>query len=57
MAVLMWQQGEVAVPKALMAVKLYKSLAQEATMDDLEVEVSEVLQKSAKDFEIRGKNI
>lgn len=53
----MWQQGEVAVPKALMAVKLYKSLAQEATMDDLEVEVSEVLQKSAKDFEIRGKNI
>ncbi|CAG0913584.1 unnamed protein product [Notodromas monacha] len=54
MAVLMWQHGEEAVAKALMAVKLFKAMAYEAKDDDLEVEVYEDLKKYAKEFEARA---
>lgn len=54
MAMLMWQHGEEAVPKALVAVKLYKSLAHEAKDDDLEFEIFEDFKRNAKEFETRG---
>ncbi|XP_042218269.1 transient receptor potential cation channel trpm-like [Homarus americanus] len=51
MAMLMWQRGEEAVAKALVAAKLYKALAHEAADDDLETEVYEELKGYAKEFE------
>lgn len=51
MAMLMWQHGEEAIAKALVAAKLYKALAHEAADDDLETEVYEELKGYAKEFE------
>ncbi|XP_069984689.1 transient receptor potential cation channel trpm [Penaeus vannamei] len=51
MAMLMWQHGEEATAKALVAAKLYKALAHEAADDDLETEVYEELRSYAKEFE------
>lgn len=44
----MWQHGEEALAKALVACRLYKSLANEAAEDYLEVEVCEELKKYAE---------
>jgi transient receptor potential cation channel subfamily M member 3 len=46
----MWQHGEEAMAKALVACRLYKSLANEAAEDYLEVEVCEELKKYAEEF-------
>jgi transient receptor potential cation channel subfamily M member 3 len=46
----MWQHGEEAMAKALVACRLYKSLAKEAAEDYLEVEVCEELKKYAEEF-------
>lgn len=54
MAMLMWQHGEEAIAKALVAAKLYKALAHEAADDDLETEVYEELKGYAKEFEALG---
>ncbi|XP_076047574.1 transient receptor potential cation channel, subfamily M isoform X4 [Oratosquilla oratoria] len=51
LAMLMWQHGEEALAKALIAAKLYKALAHEAADDDLEAEVYEELRGYAKEFE------
>lgn len=51
---LMWQHGEEAIAKALVAAKLYKALAHEAADDDLETEVYEELKGYAKEFEALG---
>lgn len=55
LALLMWQHGEEALAKSLVAAKLYKALALEAADDDLETEVYEELRSYAKEFETRGK--
>lgn len=44
----MWQHGEEAMAKSLVACRLYKSLANEAAEDYLEVEVCEELKKFAE---------
>ncbi|GLH02373.1 Transient receptor potential cation channel, partial [Gryllus bimaculatus] len=51
MALLMWQHGEEALAKALVACKLYKAMAQEAAEDDLETEIYEELRSYSKEFE------
>lgn len=51
MALLMWQHGEEALAKALVACKLYKAMAHEAAEDDMETEVYEELRSYAKEFE------
>lgn len=51
MALLMWQHGEEALAKALVACKLYKALAHEAAEDDMETEVYEELRSYGKEFE------
>ncbi|KAJ1521079.1 hypothetical protein ONE63_002785 [Megalurothrips usitatus] len=51
MALLMWQHGEEALAKALVAAKLYKAMAHEAAEDDLEAEVYEELRSYGKEFE------
>ncbi|CAL4083894.1 unnamed protein product [Meganyctiphanes norvegica] len=51
MAMLMWQHGEEALAKALVAAKLYKSLAMEAADDDLETEIYDELRMYGKEFE------
>ncbi|XP_074651257.1 transient receptor potential cation channel subfamily M member 3-like [Tubulanus polymorphus] len=50
MALFMWQHGEEPLGKALVACKLYKSMAHEAAQDDLEVELSDELKAYAKEF-------
>ncbi|KAM3720978.1 Transient receptor potential channel [Dirofilaria immitis] len=50
MALCMWQHGEEAMAKALVACRLYKSLAKEAAEDYLEVEICEELKNHAEDF-------
>uniref|UniRef100_F1KQ20 Transient receptor potential channel n=1 Tax=Ascaris suum TaxID=6253 RepID=F1KQ20_ASCSU len=50
MALCMWQHGEEAMAKALVACRLYKSLAQEAAEDYLEVEICEELRQYAEEF-------
>uniref|UniRef100_A0A0R3RIK4 LSDAT_euk domain-containing protein n=1 Tax=Elaeophora elaphi TaxID=1147741 RepID=A0A0R3RIK4_9BILA len=50
MALCMWQHGEEAMAKALVACRLYKSLANEAAEDYLEVEICEELKNYAEDF-------
>lgn len=54
MALLMWQHGEEALAKALVACKLYKAMAHEAAEDDLETEIYEELRNYGKDFETIG---
>ncbi|CAB0039857.1 unnamed protein product [Trichogramma brassicae] len=51
MALLMWQHGEEALAKALVASKLYKAMAHEAAEDDLETEVYEELKGYGREFE------
>lgn len=51
MALLMWQHGEEALAKALVALKLYKAMAHEAAEDDLETEVYDELRAYGKEFE------
>ncbi len=48
---MMWQHGEEALAKALVASKLYRALADEAADDDLEVEIFDELKGYAVDFE------
>lgn len=48
MALLMWQHGEEALAKALVACKLYKAMAHEAAEDDMETEVYEELKSYGK---------
>uniref|UniRef100_A0A914VVH5 Transient receptor potential cation channel subfamily M member 3 n=1 Tax=Plectus sambesii TaxID=2011161 RepID=A0A914VVH5_9BILA len=50
MARCMWQHGEEASAKALVACRLYKCLAKEAAEDYLEVEICEELRKYAEEF-------
>lgn len=50
MARCMWLHGEEAMAKALVACKLYKSLAKEAAEDYLEVEICEELRRYAEEF-------
>ncbi|XP_076334720.1 transient receptor potential cation channel trpm-like isoform X2 [Tachypleus tridentatus] len=54
MALYMWQSGEEAIVKAVVASKLYKEMAKEAAEDDLEADIYEELQANAKDFETRA---
>lgn len=51
MAMCMWEHGEEAMAKALIACKLYKSLSKEAAEDYLEVEVCDELKKYAEEFQ------
>ncbi|XP_065944642.1 transient receptor potential cation channel subfamily M member 3 isoform X2 [Magallana gigas] len=51
MALFMWQHGEEAMAKALVACKLYKSMAHEADEDNLEVDISEQFLNDGKEFE------
>uniref|UniRef100_A0A1B6CRP1 Ion transport domain-containing protein n=2 Tax=Clastoptera arizonana TaxID=38151 RepID=A0A1B6CRP1_9HEMI len=51
MALLMWQHGEEALAKSLIACKLYKAMAHEAAEDDLETEIYEELRNYGKEFE------
>ncbi|XP_044746513.1 transient receptor potential cation channel trpm isoform X5 [Coccinella septempunctata] len=51
MALLMWQHGEEALAKALVACKLFKAMAHEAAEDDMETEVYEELRSYGKEFE------
>ncbi|XP_033608000.1 transient receptor potential cation channel trpm isoform X2 [Cryptotermes secundus] len=51
MALLMWQRGEEALAKALVACKLYKAMAHEAAEDDLETQIYEELRNYGKEFE------
>lgn len=50
MALFMWQQGEEAMAKALVASNLYKRMAQEADADVLESAISEHLMENAQEF-------
>ncbi|VDI37874.1 transient receptor potential cation channel subfamily M member 3 [Mytilus galloprovincialis] len=50
MALSMWQHGEEAMAKSLMAAKLYKAMAIEADQDDLEVDISTELGSYAEEF-------
>lgn len=50
----MWQHGEEALAKALVACKLYKAMAHEAAEDDLETEIYEELRNYGKVFEDIG---
>ncbi|PAV69075.1 hypothetical protein WR25_21949 [Diploscapter pachys] len=50
MALCLWHHGEEAMAKALVACRLYKSLAAEAAEDYLEVEIREDLRKYADEF-------
>ncbi|XP_048733275.2 transient receptor potential cation channel subfamily M member 1-like isoform X2 [Ostrea edulis] len=51
MALFMWQHGEEAMAKALVACKLYKAMAHEADEDNLEVDISEQFLNDGKEFE------
>ncbi|XP_035824942.1 transient receptor potential cation channel subfamily M member 1 isoform X2 [Aplysia californica] len=50
MALFMWQHGEEALAKALLAGKLYSAMAHEADQDDLEIELSEEFRSYAGEF-------
>lgn len=56
MALLMWQHGEEALAKALVALKLYKAMAHEAAEDDLETEVYDELKGYGREFENIGES-
>ena len=51
MAILMWQHGEEALAKALVASKLLRAMANEAADDDLEVEICDELRGYAVEFD------
>ncbi|KAI0984767.1 hypothetical protein GJ496_001038 [Pomphorhynchus laevis] len=50
MALFVWERGEQAVAKALLAMKLNKSLAREAELDDLSDEISKEFLTYAKEY-------
>ncbi|CAL1532413.1 unnamed protein product [Lymnaea stagnalis] len=50
MALFMWQHGEEALAKALIAGKLYSAMAHEAEQDDLEIELTEEFHHYAEEF-------
>ena len=56
MAHLMWQHGEEALAKALVACKLFKALSCEAAEDNLETEFFEDLKRHAAEFENLGES-
>ncbi|XP_046332894.2 transient receptor potential cation channel subfamily M member 3-like isoform X4 [Haliotis rufescens] len=51
MSLFMWQHGEEAMAKALLACKLFKAMAHEADQDDLEIELSDEFRSYAKEFQ------
>lgn len=51
MAKLMWQHGEEALAKALVASKLYRAMAKEAADDDLDVGVYEEMRQYSAEFD------
>ena len=51
MALIMWQHGEEAMAKALIATALYNAMAYEAEDDDLDVEIFEELTKYSEVFQ------
>ncbi|XP_076339242.1 transient receptor potential cation channel trpm-like isoform X2 [Tachypleus tridentatus] len=54
MALYMWQNGEEALVKAIVAYKLNTEMAREAAEDDMEGDIYEELKAYAKDFETRA---
>ncbi|PVD19530.1 hypothetical protein C0Q70_20019 [Pomacea canaliculata] len=52
MALFMWQHGEEAMAKALVACKLYRAMAHEADQDDLEIELSEEFRSYSNEFQV-----
>ncbi|KAL8568792.1 hypothetical protein ACOMHN_000075 [Nucella lapillus] len=52
MAIFMWQHGEEAMAKALVACTLYRALAHEADQDDLEIELSQEFKSYSTDFQV-----
>ncbi|XP_039270713.2 transient receptor potential cation channel subfamily M member 1-like isoform X2 [Styela clava] len=50
MAIFMWQHGEEAIAKALVAAKLYKAMAREAADDELDLEEMEELRRYSGEF-------
>lgn len=50
MALFMWQHGEEALAKALLAGQLYAAMAHEADQDDLEIELSQEFRAYADEF-------
>jgi transient receptor potential cation channel subfamily M protein 3 len=56
MALLMWQHGEEALAKALVACKLYKARADEVAQVHSETQIYENLRNYGKEFENIGKS-
>uniref|UniRef100_A0A8D0G0K7 Transient receptor potential cation channel subfamily M member 1 n=1 Tax=Strix occidentalis caurina TaxID=311401 RepID=A0A8D0G0K7_STROC len=50
MALFLWQRGEETMAKALVACKLYKSMAQESSESELVDDISQDLDNNSKDF-------
>ncbi|CAD5209766.1 unnamed protein product [Bursaphelenchus xylophilus] len=50
MALCMWEHGEEALAKSLVACRLYKSLAKEASEDFLDLDIVEELRSNAEEF-------
>nr|XP_060473860.1 transient receptor potential cation channel subfamily M member 1 isoform X4 [Panthera onca] len=50
MAVFLWQRGEESMAKALVACKLYKSMAHESSESELVDDISQDLDNNSKDF-------
>uniref|UniRef100_A0A6I8P5T6 Transient receptor potential cation channel subfamily M member 3 n=1 Tax=Ornithorhynchus anatinus TaxID=9258 RepID=A0A6I8P5T6_ORNAN len=50
MALFLWQRGEESMAKALVACKLYKSMAQESSESELVDDISQDLDNNSKDF-------
>ncbi|KAM8973895.1 transient receptor potential cation channel subfamily M member 1 [Pelodytes ibericus] len=50
MALFLWQRGEETMAKALVACKLYKSMANESSESDLVDDISQDLDNNSKDF-------
>ncbi|KAI6207718.1 Transient receptor potential channel [Aphelenchoides besseyi] len=50
MALCMWEHGEEALAKSLLACRLYKSLANEASEDYLELDICEEFRRHADEF-------
>ncbi|XP_072258385.1 transient receptor potential cation channel subfamily M member 1 isoform X1 [Pyxicephalus adspersus] len=50
MALFLWQRGEETMAKALVACKLYKSMAHESSESDLVDDISQDLDNNSKDF-------
>ncbi|KAM6960611.1 transient receptor potential cation channel subfamily M member 1-like [Aplochiton taeniatus] len=50
MALFLWQRGEEAMAKALVACKLYKAMAHESSASDLVDDISQDLENNSRDF-------